>query len=162
MIRTLDPRSDRQIVTALMAEAADYFRLWLGRAATEAEVEDFFTAGPPNIDPATACRLGLFSGGRLSGLAEVTFGFPEAYDAYLGLMILSPHARGQGHGRRFLAHVEGIAQARNAPTLFLAVLGANSRGRAFWEREGFADTGIRRCDDSHGLNHTVHRLAKAL
>jgi len=162
MIRPLDPIIDREAVAGVMAQAADYFRLWLGRPAGEAEVDDFLTGGPPDTDPATAQRLGLFVDGHLSGLAEMTLGFPGPGDAYLGLMILSPHIRGQGHGHAFLAHIEATARASGAPMLYLAVLAANPLGRAFWEREGFAATGFSREDDSHGMGHTVYRLAKPL
>lgn len=162
MIRPLDPVTDRAAVAVTLAQAGDYCRLWLGYEAAEAEVEDFFTHGPPGMDPALAQHLGLFVGGHLVGLAQMVFGFPQAGDPYLGLMILAPQARGQGHGRSLLAHVEGIARATGAQTLYLAVLGANPRGRAFWEREGFAATGLTREDNSHGMAHTVYRLAKQL
>jgi GNAT superfamily N-acetyltransferase len=32
-----------------------------------------------------------------------------------------------------------VARARHAPRLFIAVLEANPRARAFWEREGFSE-----------------------
>ena len=146
----------------MMAQAEDYYRLWLGRPATEAEVDDFFTGGPPNMDPATARHLGLFVDGHLAGIAGLVFGFPGPGDPYLGLMILTPTARSQGHGPALLAHVEDIARATGATTLYLAVLHANPRGRAFWSRMGFAPTGVIRHDNSHGMDHTVYRLAKPL
>lgn len=162
VIRALDPVADRARVAAMMDQAADYYRLWLGHPAGEAEVHDFFTGAPPEIDPATSRHLGLFVEGHLAGIAQMVFGFPTSADPYLGLMILAPQARGQGHGPHLLAHVEEIARATGAPTLYLAVLRANPRGRAFWERMGFAATGVTRTDNSHGQNHTVYRLAKAL
>jgi ribosomal protein S18 acetylase RimI-like enzyme len=97
---------------------------------------------------------------RLSGVAELSFGFPEPTDAYLGLMLLGPWAQGVGHGCAFLAHAETLARARGAATLYLAVLDANPRGRAFWTRQGFRPTGLRRQDDATG--HWVERLIKPL
>jgi GNAT superfamily N-acetyltransferase len=78
------------------------------------------------------------------------------------LMIFLPHLRGQGLGRTFLAEVERIARLEAATHLYLAVLEANTRGWAFWTREGFVPTGISRVDNDHGLNHVIHRLVKAL
>ncbi|WP_248298189.1 N-acetyltransferase [Tabrizicola sp. YIM 78059] len=99
-------------------------------------------------------------GMRLSGVAELSYGFPEATDAYLGLMLLGPWARGAGHGRAMLDQAETLARARGARRIVLAVLEANPRGRAFWEREGFRATGLSRRDQVTG--HTLHRLVKAL
>ena len=158
-IRVLDPVADRADVAAMLAEAADYYQLWLGHAPGEAEVEAVFNDGPPGCDAARSYRLGLFDGG-LRGVAELSFGFPGAMDAYLGLMILTPAARGRGHGARFLGHIEGLARAQQAAVLYLAVLKRNPRGRAFWERMGFRATGISRVDADYG--HVVHRLWKAL
>jgi GNAT superfamily N-acetyltransferase len=156
-IQPLDP-ADRPAILALLREARDYYQLWLGRDPEEADVEDVLTAGPPGCDPAQSHRLGLWEAGRLCGVAELSFGFPMAEDAYLGLMILAPSARGRGQGAGFLAHIEGLARARACPRLYLGVLEANPRGRAFWSRQGFAPTGVSRADGGH----VIHRLGKAL
>ncbi len=94
------------------------------------------------------------------GVAELSFGFPAPGDAYLGLQILAPEARGRGIGRALLAEVEARARAAGAEVLYLAVLAENPRGRAFWLREGFRDTGLSRHDDETG--HVLHRLSKGL
>ena len=123
------------------------------------QVEAVFTAGPPGCDPAKSHRLGLYlpdpnSGEAhtpLNGVAELSFGFPQPYNAYLGLMVLAPSARSQGHGAAFLAHIESLTLSR--PHLYLAVLEANSRGMALWPAHGFT-----RHDEEIG--HTNHRLVK--
>lgn len=158
-IRELFP-SETALVAQFYREAPDYWLLAEGRVDAERQAQDFFTDAPPNCDPAQSDRLGLFVDQRLSGVAEVSYGFPEPNDAYLGLMILGPWAQGVGHGRSFLAHVETLARKRHAARLYLAVLDINPRGRAFWEREGFTDTGLSRKDALTG--HTTYRLRKAL
>lgn len=160
MIRALDPALDRPAVAALLTRAQDYYQLWLGHPPGPAEVEDVFTDGPPGCDPAASQRLGLFLEGGLEGVAELSFGFPATTDAYLGLMILAPAARSQGHGAAFLAEIEARARAAQAPRLYLAVLQANPRAAAFWSRMGFRPTGISRHDADTG--HTSHRLVKPL
>lgn len=158
MIRPLFPETDRAAVAAFLQEAADYWILADGTPPGPQAADDFFTDCPPGCDPAASHRLGLFRDGRLSGLAELSFGFPAPGDAYLGLMILAPRIRGQGHGARLLAHVETLARAMQAPTLYLGVIAANPKGRAFWERHGFVPTGVTRQDD----RNITHRLAKPL
>lgn len=159
-IRPLDPRQDLALVEALYAEAADYWLLADRQPPDRTKAEAFFTDAPPGCDPAASARLGLFVGGRLSGVAELSFGFPQAGDAYLGLMLLAPWVRGAGHGAAFLAACEALARARGCPRLFLAVLEANPRGRAFWLAQGFGPTGLSGQDARTG--HTLHRMEKML
>lgn len=158
-IRPLDPAGDLAAVTAFWRAAPDYWLLAEGSCNPEARALAFFADTPPGCDPAASHRLGLFLGPRLSGVAELSFGFPADRDAYLGLVVLGPWAQGGGHGRAFLAEVEARARAAVAATLFRGVLDANPRGRAFWLREGFGPTGFRRTD-ARGIG--IERLAKAL
>ncbi|MBL4926765.1 GNAT family N-acetyltransferase [Fuscibacter oryzae] len=159
-IRPLDPLSDLALVEAFNRQAADYWLLADRAPPGPQKAADFFTDGPPGCDPARSHRLGLFAEGALVGLAELSFGFPQPQDAYLGLMILHPDARGRGYGRQFLGHIEGLARAEGCPRLYLAVLQENPRGRAFWEGQGFQPTGVSRLDDETG--HVVYRLVKVL
>lgn len=159
MIRALAP-SEVGTVAAFYRDAPDYWLLADGALDAGAKAAEFFTDCPPNCNPAASARLGFFLGDRLSGVAEVSFGFPNAGDAYLGLMMLGPWAQGLGHGAVFLREVEAIARAANAPTLYLAVLDANPRGRAFWLHHGFTPTGLRRHDADTG--HWIERLEKRL
>jgi GNAT superfamily N-acetyltransferase len=152
--------TDLPAVRAFYEQAPDYWLLAEGALDPLRQAAEFFTDCPPGCDPAASARLGLFLSGRLSGLAELSFDYPAPGDAFLGLMVLGPWAQGMGHGQTFLAHVEALAHARRAPTLYLAVLEANPRGRAFWTRHGFAPTGIWRDDAATG--HRLHRLAKPL
>jgi GNAT superfamily N-acetyltransferase len=158
-IRELFP-SETALVAQFYREAPDYWLLAEGRCDPPAQAQDFFTDAPPNCDPAQSDRLGLFVNQRFSGVAEVSYGFPEPNDAYLGLMLLGPWAQGAGHGKAFLAHVEALARKRHAPRLYLAVLDVNPRGRAFWEREGFKGTGLSRTDAITG--HLIERMVKDL
>lgn len=162
-IRDLDPGGDRAAVAALFDRAADYVLLASGVGPDAGTVDAFFAAAPPGCDPAASVRLGLFRDeGPLAGIAEVGFGFPEPDDAFLGLLLLDPACRGAGLGRRLLAEAAARARARRAKRLLVAVLDANPRARAFWEREGFGHV-LTRHDLPFGLRrHTVHRLARAL
>ena len=137
-IRPLDALADREAVADLFRRSADYVELERGEGPTDALADEFFADAVPGAAPEDQLKLGLFAGGgRLLGLADMGFGYPEAGDAYLGLLQLDAAARGQGLGARFLRHLEAEARARGALRLFITVLHANPRGRAFWEREGF-------------------------
>lgn len=142
MIRALTLPSDRAAVFALLEASADY--VWMEReeAPHPALVDEYFTDAPPGLDAARGYRPGLFDGDALLALAEMAFGYPWPDAAYLGLMMVHPAARGTGAGQRLLRHLESVAQGRGMRQMFLGVLDANPRGRAFWEREGFTATGL--------------------
>ncbi|AXI45445.1 GNAT family N-acetyltransferase [Sulfitobacter sp. SK012] len=162
MIRIVDPIDDLAAVAAFYADAPDYWVLADGVPPGPQKAAEFFTDTPPNCDPAESHHLGLFLEGRLSGLAELSFGFPEVGDAYLGLLMLGPWAQGVGHGRVMLNEVETRARSMGAPNLYLAVLAGNPRGRAFWDREGFADTGLGRDTVVGDRAERITRLVKPL
>lgn len=141
MIRPLN-RADDAAVWSLLQASADYTRLERDEEPSAGLVDEFFNDAPPGLSAEDGYRAGLFDGEVLLALAELSFGFPEAGDCYLGLMMVRGATRGQGAGVQMLRHLEGVARARGARQMFLAVLHANPRGRAFWEREGFSDTGL--------------------
>ena len=158
MIRDLDPARDRGAVATFLEEAQDYYRLWLHRAPGEAEVEDIFTSAPPGCDAAQSWRPGLYLDGHLSGVGELSFGWPTAEDAFLGLMILAPRARSAGHGAWFHGQILARARAAGAPRIYLGVLDQNPRAKAFWHRMGYQETGVTRFDEE--TQHLLHRLCR--
>jgi len=91
----------------------------------------------PNCEPNRSFRLGLFLDDRLSGLAELSFGFPKIGDPYLGFMMLGPWAQNVGVGLKFVKHVKRPARQAGAQKLFLTVLSINPKGLAFWGRRLF-------------------------
>ena len=161
MIRPLDPVTDRAAVEAFFSACAAYIRLERDAGPGPEVTEEFFTDTPPGCDAAQNLRLGLFAG-SLIGVADMAFGYPTADDAYIGLMMISPAARGLGAGQTLLRHLESAARARAAHTLYLGVLDANPRGRAFWEREGFTLALPNRPVTLGGKTQIAHRLGKAL
>ena len=160
-IRRLDPQADRAMVDAFFLASADYVRLERDADPGPEVTEEFFTEAPPGCDPAQSLRLGLFDPG-LIGIAEMAFGYPTALDAFIGLMMIAPAARGKGAGRRLLRHLEQAARARGKQSLFVGVLDANPRGRAFWEREGFSLALANRPVTLGAKTQLAHRMGKSL
>ena len=160
-IRRLDPITDRALVDAFFQSAADYIRLERDEAPGPDVTDEFFTDAPPGIDPQTSLRIGLFTD-HLIGIAEMSFGYPGATDAYLGLMIIAPTARGAGVGQTLLRHLETEARSRGARNLCLGVLAANPRGQAFWTREGFTLALANQPVTLGPKTQPAHRLMKSL
>ena len=161
-IRTLTLDADLAAVADLKSRAADYIRLETGTDPTPAMALEFFTDAPPGGDPTQSLKLGLFVGPRLQAIADVAFGWPEASDAFIGLMLVASDARRQGYGPLMLHHIERAARARAAPRLLLAVLDENPDGRRFWEREGFSHSLTLPAARMGDTWHIRHRLQKRL
>lgn len=162
MIRALDPTHDLDLVHQFYRDAPDYWELAEGQTPDLGKARDFFTDVPPNCDPATSLRLGYFLDDRLSGLAELSFGFPEPDDAYLGFLMLGPWARSKGHGPVLLRHIQDAARTRKATNLYLAVMSSNPKGFAFWRREGFRETGLTGTMQVGKRQQELHRLVKSI
>jgi ribosomal protein S18 acetylase RimI-like enzyme len=161
LIRHLRAPFDLAAVRAFYGEAADFWLMADRRPPDAAKANAFFTDTPPGCDPAASHRLGLFpDGARMGGVAVLSFGFPAASDAYIDLLLLAPYLRGQGHGAEVVRALEDRARGRGARALYLAVLDANARAWAFWEREGFRATGNTGIDTATGQR--LHRLGKPL
>ena len=138
MIRPLDPVSDHAAVWAFWDSCRDFSEMERGLTDHARQTEGFFHDVPPNADAAKRMRLGVFDRDRLIGVASVDFGFPEAMDGYIGLLAFAEDVRDGGLGPKVLALIGAEARQRGARRLYVGVLIANMKGRAFWEREGFA------------------------
>lgn len=161
LIRSLDPKSDRTLVTAFFLASADYVQLERGGPPDASVTDDYFTDAPPGCDPAESLRLGLFDPDFI-GLAELSFGYPAPEDAYIGLLMIAPMSRGSGAGARLLHHLQDQARNRACALIHLGVLQANPRGRAFWEREGFTLSVPNRPVTIGQKTQIAHRLTKLL
>lgn len=161
-IRTLHPATDRDAVGDLALRVADYIRLETGTEPGPDWADGFFAEAPPGGTTDDTRHLGLFRGDRLLAAAAMAFGYPEPSDAYLGLILVDAAERGAGLGLRLLDAVTEAARARGAVQLYLAVLEANPRGRAFWDRAGFRHV-LTRDDVAFGAKrHVVHRLVRPI
>lgn len=139
-VHPLDPDADRAAVLDLFRRSADYVRLERGEEPSPALAAEFFTDAVPGQTADTTVKPGLCDAsgpGHLLGISRMGFGYPEPGDAFLGLLQIDEAEGGKGLGRLLQAHAETLARARGARRLYVAVLDANPRGRAFWEREEF-------------------------
>ena len=75
----------------------------------------------------------------------------------MGLLILDPHARGDGLGRQTAQHVIDEARTDNAPCIRIAVLDVNKDARAFWDKMGFEHERTVKADPK-GDGHKRHIL----
>jgi GNAT superfamily N-acetyltransferase len=137
IMRSLSATTDRATVARLFPDAADYVLPEYGRAPDEATMDNYFNERPPNVGAEDAVHIRMFDADSLIGILGVVFGYPDATDSYIGLLLLAPHALGKGVGGHAVAHAATLAKARGSTRQLVAVLDNNPKGRAFWKREGF-------------------------
>jgi GNAT superfamily N-acetyltransferase len=161
-IRPLNLCDDRDAVFDLCKRAADYIQLEYGHVPEMATVEAFIADVVPGGDVAQSPKRGAEADGQLYGIADMGFGYPNADDAYIGLLLLDPAARGQGVGQRILAELTQLARARGVARQLVAVLEANPRGFAFWQRQGFVVEKLFEPALDDPLQHRRLRMVRAL
>lgn len=157
----LHPVRDLAAVTSVYRRAADYLALESG-LTSEAAARAFFEERPP-ASTEEPQKFGVRgSGSALIAIGDLAFGYPKVDDAYLGLLLLVPEARGSGLGQAILGEVKKLARMRSASRLLIGVLDANQRARAFWHRQGFE---LDQTSGPHAFGnrqHVVHRFALLL
>ncbi|MEL6957507.1 MAG: GNAT family N-acetyltransferase [Pseudomonadota bacterium] len=150
---------DRARVAALFDRAADYVRLERGTEPSAVDVEEFFNDLPPGLGPNDALQFSVDVEGVVVGLVTCCFGYPEPGDNYIGLMMFDPAHRGRGLGARALDALTRIAESRGATRQLVAVLEANQKGRAFWERQGFV---VEEVFEPSADDHRRFRMARTI
>jgi len=86
------------------------------------------------------------SNNAILGLVIVTMRdelMSHAPSAHLEAIVVSPQARGQGLGRKLLAHTEAEVRRRGAQSLSLHVFANNQRARNLYDQVGFESELIR-------------------
>ena len=129
-------------VQHLLEACADYFELTFGHPPGRDEAQSLFYAGP-EIDtrPDNKMLLGIWEtdGDKLLGVIDAFRDYPDRGSWYIGLLLLSPHVRGSGLGKRVLEAFAARARAGGAREIQLNVVEQNAAGRRFWESAGFAE-----------------------
>ncbi|PIO98772.1 GNAT family N-acetyltransferase [Pleomorphomonas carboxyditropha] len=161
VLAPLHPVVDLDAVMAVYRRAADYLALESG-LTPDAAARAFFDDRPP-ASAGEPLKFGVGGeAGPLAAIGDLAFGYPEPGDAYLGLLLLVPEARGRGLGQAIVGEVQKLAGARGASRLLVGVLDANQRARIFWERQGFRLTRTSGPHDFGHRRHVVHRLELSL
>ena len=86
-------------------------------------------------------RALLAEDGELIGYFVAMQGFEEMH---LLNLTVAAHHQGQGHARRLLAELYTLSTSCSATAVWLEVRESNTRARALYELEGFAEAGRRR------------------
>jgi GNAT superfamily N-acetyltransferase len=140
---------------ALSLRCADFMWLVEGRAPDPHEGREILTETPPDFPIADKFVLGVRRGDALIGVVDVLRGYPTADIWWIGLLLLSPEARGCGLGAEVVAALTHWAAGEGASSLQLGVQSQNEAGLRFWRREGFAHIDTRAQRNSGRRNQVL-------
>ena len=128
---------DEAALQSLVDSCGDYYGLVYGAPAPSGEAQLLLGELPPGKTQADKHMFGFFRGLELYGVLDIVRGYREPLDWYLGLLLLSPWARGGGFGTMIFEELISWVRAEGGKRVRLAVAEQNVRGRRFWDRHGF-------------------------
>ncbi len=129
--------ADAPVLQMLLERCRDYFDLVEGHPPGPETALNELRDRPPECPAENVLCFGLYDGDDMRGVICSLRDYPAVDDWYVGLMVLDPGWRGKGRGAAVYAGFESWAVTRGARKVRLAVVAANPRAAAFWERQGF-------------------------
>jgi ribosomal protein S18 acetylase RimI-like enzyme len=147
---------------ALFASCEDYFLMVSGKPADPKDAENDVLSLPPGKTPDDKLFLGLQQqDGSLAGVVDLVKDYPTPGTWYLGLLLLHPALRGQGHGEALHTQLLAWLKDQGGHAVRLGVLEQNAGGNRFWERLGYIEIS-RKPFQVGGLTHTVRVMERTL
>lgn len=132
-------------VARVMAECPDYYQAVQGRLAGPEEVRGFFHAEVPGIPPEDVRSYGIYSQGRLVGLASMVLGWKRPGQSMIGFLAVPERERGHGYARAACCALEAIARASpHGTSMRIGIVETNANAFGFWRHLGFVETGERK------------------
>lgn len=142
---TLRPlaEGDAEAIQALLVESADYIDRLTGRPPTSEAGAAVLTSTPPETSADSKHVIGAFDGHMLLGIVDVIRSWPTPNTSHIGLLLVSPEARGQGVGRLLHDHVVELSSSwADITRLRVGIVTANAEhATGFWHALGYRPRG---------------------
>lgn len=160
LARRLDSHHEAEVV-AFCAQCSAFFTLVMGECSATDAARNLMESRPQRVEASRKHVIGFECGGALVAIVDVLEGFPDESDWYVGLLLLSPDARGHGLGSEIWKAVEAWIYAAGGRQAKLIVQEQNPDGAAFWRAAGFTTDGT---VEQHllGMTNLCWRFEKSL
>lgn len=136
-IIALNPESADRL-QAFFEQCADFAMLVEGEPVSPAAAQDTFESLPPGKTLQDKFVFGVSdAAGGLAGVLEAVRGYPEPGTWWIGLMMLTPAARGRGLGQKLIEGFARYVRSQRGQAVMLGVVEENQAGYRFWQRAGF-------------------------
>lgn len=160
--KNLSLKRDFEAVRGLLTACNDYAIFEQGEPTDDAYVTAYFRNCPLSQNPVVKHSIGVFDGENLVGLVDLIDGYPRLHDCYLGFLLLTPEARGQGLGPQVLDWLIKAAQGRSNERMLLCVLEGNEGAQRFWKRQGFVPLGDKKTAKIRRRKHIKIEMVRLL
>ncbi len=129
---------DLPIIATLCEEASDYMVLATGATNPKKEALDLLTSFPPQKRLEDKTLYGIFDAhNHLIGVLDLIRNYPTNKAWMIGLLLLSPTARGQQIGEQVHAQIVTQIKSEGGTEIRLGILKNNPRAQEFWQRLGY-------------------------
>jgi len=131
---------DLPSLQALCESCADYYHLMTGAPVPSGEAHTLFSLRPETASIDDKFLVGVWRGRRLIGALDLYRHYPRRGMAWMGLLLLHPDLRGQGHGAAMISWMLGWARDQGCTRMRLAAAEDNARALEVLSRHGFRAT----------------------
>lgn len=160
--KRLTPK-DADILQQLYEQCAAFILLTDGLPPSPTAAREEFDDLPPGKTTEDIYIFGLFNAEQaLLGMIAAVQRYPDKQTWWVGLMMLTPQARGQGLGTGFYRGFEGWVAAQGGLKISLTVIEENLPGLQFWQNMGFEVTHQRPPQPFKAKTHRVYVLTRLL
>jgi GNAT superfamily N-acetyltransferase len=141
--------SDQDFVLSLSSRLTIGMAPWRDPEKMRVVMRQFTQESTEKSNEATTSNAIVFiaenADGQVLGFASVAHNvnFTGEVQAYIGELVVSAEAEGQGVGHALIAAVEDWARTRGYTILVLDTGAANHRARAFYEQQGYQEESVR-------------------
>ncbi|HEX3901569.1 MAG TPA: GNAT family N-acetyltransferase [Polyangia bacterium] len=146
---------------ALHVRCAQFVEETTGHSPRDDEAARLLAILPPGMNLGDKQVLGLHRDGEMVGVVDLLRGHPGPTDWYIGLLLISPEARGVGLGTAVVEEIVRRVVAEGGRALHLIVREDNPRALAFYLRHGF-DVIDRRVQDLGSRKNLVFKMVRSL
>lgn len=127
-------------VYKLCASNKKYYE-YMGGIPTADSLTEVISNLPDGVEEHNKFFVGFYDNDKLIAVLDLIAGYPEKDDAFIGWFMVEGNLQGQGIGSRIFADVRAAMKGQGYDYLSLGCVKENKEAIAFWEAQGFADTG---------------------
>ncbi len=97
---------------------------------------------PPGTTYDDKHYMGFFTGEKLVAVMDLIVNYPDRHTAFIGFFMVSREEQGKGTGSQIVSDCFRYLQALGYTSIRLGYAKGNPQSKAFWEKNGFVETGI--------------------
>lgn len=142
----------------LLIKCSDYLTVQDGKPVGADAAEQLLISKPEEVSAENKIVFGIYNKHALVGVIDVITHYAGPGIINLGLLVIEPSSRGNGIGELAHQKLENWARHNNFSRIRLGVLLANEKGRRFWQRVGYGETG----EIKPYLSHMIRVMEKSI